>query len=380
VFLIVLLVLSTLSTENNVVEGKTKECSSCHSGIKTFGFYTDFPSEVALNTTFNGSVTIINYEGSDGNPHQLRDNQFTLEIQGTGIQLAEGETYTKTCPNLTKTGSRKVSWRLVAVKEGISSLVVHINSTAYYDHEGNEPDEYRYYKRSEAWNITVKELSLLLSAYTFSLEKGEIKNYSMTMMVLENISDLKINIPDSLQEMVTFNSTHPNWTGDGFTNLSKNESVVIQFSVFSKGKVGDENKFYKIFSKLFGYISLVLLLLISALGARATFIQEIMKKIFKKTSSKIKWHCALSFLLLLLSFIHGVYHILKRNTIFLDKFDVFLGDLSFIFMVVVAINGIFQKRLVKRYGFLSWRLVHSGGSLAALITGAVHTYLLQTII
>jgi len=397
----------------------SEECGSCHGSIRTFSLRENAPSEIPTNTTFSYEVVIINHAGNDGNAHHLKDNEFTLEIVGDVVRPAAGETYTKSCPDIltSKNGGpeeKTVNWTLETTGEGEAEIKVYVNSTAHYDHKSDgDPDDYRYFKESENRTITVKTLPIVLSDYAFSVQKEKTETFVLVMEVRENISGFVVEMPSNSRNPIAFNSSHPDWTGNGFHELSRDDIVLfeitftgersrdetvllrwkdssnttqsleLRFMVYSKGKGGGgDDKFYKDVSKVLGYVSLGLLVLLSVVGSRAKSVKKIVMKFFRKQRRRVVTHCILSYLLLATSLVHGLYHMIKKETLFLDpvkRFDIFLGDLSFVLMIIIALNGIYQKKLVDRIGYKNWRLIHAGGSVGILFTAVVHIYRLQTL-
>ena len=137
---------------------------------------------------------------------------------------------------------------------------------------------------------------------------------------------------------------------------------------------------HKDIGKYLGYFSFVMLIIVSLLGSRVEPIRKFTKIFLKKESTKATVHCGVSFLILFTSLTHGLFHMIRKSTLFLDIPERFLGNVSMLFMLVVALNGIFQTELVERYGFGNWRLIHAGASLGTLFTAAIHIYYLQSYI
>ena len=395
----------------------SEECGSCHDGIRTFSLRENAPLEIPTNTTFSYEVTIINHAGNDGNAHHLKDNEFTLEIVGDVVRPAAGETYTKSCPDIltSKNGGpeeKTVNWTLETTGEGKAAIKVYVNSTAHYDHKSDsDPDDYRYFKESENRTITVKPLPIVLSDYAFSVQKEKTETFVLVVDVRENISDFVVEMPSNLRNPIEFNSSHPDWIGNGFDELSKDDIVLfeitvtgerskeetvllrwkdssnntqsleLRFTVYSKGKGGGgEGKFYKDVSKFLGYFSLGLLVLLSVVGSRAKPVKVLMKKLSISSSEKITLHCWLSFVLLITSILHGVIHMVRKSTLFLDRGDVLLGDVSAVFMAILAVNGLVQRELIRSYGYKNWWFIHVGASVGAIVADVVHVLYAEEIL
>jgi len=137
---------------------------------------------------------------------------------------------------------------------------------------------------------------------------------------------------------------------------------------------------HKDIGKYLGYFSFVMLVIVSLLGSRVEPIRKFTKLFLKKESTKATVHCGISYLILFTSLTHGLFHMIRKSTFFLDIPERFLGNVSMLFMLVVALNGIFQTELVERYSFNTWRLIHAGASLGALLMAVIHIYYLQSYI
>ncbi len=129
---------------------------------------------------------------------------------------------------------------------------------------------------------------------------------------------------------------------------------------------------HKSIGKYLGYVSVVLLVVITLLGSRWNRVQDLMKRVFARSSTRVLAHCVLSFLLLFLSLTHGLFHIFRKDTLFLDDFDRFLGNVATFFMFIISVNGAFQKEMIARFSFRSWWQVHAVGAGLAILATVIH--------
>lgn len=132
--------------------------------------------------------------------------------------------------------------------------------------------------------------------------------------------------------------------------------------------------------KVLGFLSFFLLLIGAFLGLRAKPVKNFMKKLSLSSSEKISLHCWLSFVLLITSILHGVVHMVRKSTLFLGRGDVLLGDVSAVFMAIVAINGLVPREFIQRYGYKNWWLIHVGASAGAIATGIIHVFYAEGIL
>jgi len=227
----------------------------------------------------------------------------------------------------------------------------------------------------------------------------------------ENISDFSFELPPEPRNPISFNSSHPEWTGNGFANLSANDIVLIEvgftgkkvgeeivvlrwksssgsdqsielgFTVYQKpGEATGSDTFYKNLAKWLGYVSFCLLILVSVLGSRSAAVKKVVMKLFRKQRQRVVFHCIISFVLLVVSITHCLYHFIDQGTLFFGERDIFLGDISSLLMVIISLNGLFQKKLVEAIGYKNWWRAHAGGSIGAIVTALIHIYQLQTIL
>ena len=132
--------------------------------------------------------------------------------------------------------------------------------------------------------------------------------------------------------------------------------------------------------KVFGFLAVFLLLVSALMGLRMAWMKRLLLKFGLKGSLKVNFHCWLSFILIEAAILHGATHMIRKETNFLDRFDVILGMVSAVFMLVVAFNGLLQRTLVKRFGFQTWYLTHLLGSMVALGADLIHVFYAEGII
>lgn len=133
-------------------------------------------------------------------------------------------------------------------------------------------------------------------------------------------------------------------------------------------------------AKVLGFLSFFLLLICAFLGLRAKPVKVLMKKLSISSSEKITLHCWLSFVLLITSILHGVIHMVRKSTLFLDRGDVLLGDVSAVFMAILAVNGLVQRELIRSYGYKNWWFIHVGASVGAIVADVVHVLYAEEIL
>jgi hypothetical protein len=96
-------------------------------------------------------------------------------------------------------------------------------------------------------------------------------------------------------------------------------------------------------------------------------------KLFKHSKRRIRFHCFLSYIMILLSFIHIVtlWYGPYRLVVF-KCWEIVLGEVAIIIIIIVALNGMFQKKMVKWLGFDNWNRIHSWGSYISTSLVLIH--------
>jgi hypothetical protein len=352
---------------------------------------------------------VVNPDGNDGNPYELNDIELELIVQGNGTNLSSGETVTKSMEDIKKPGSGTVTWRLDAVSSGNSTLRVNAGGTAYYDHSNSKyPDEYRYDRETAPAAIIVKTLSATLSQYSFSVPEGNERDFVLTLTATENLTNVTAWVPGILGDILTVNSSHGNWTGAGVPFLGENEqlplelnlsgkravsrdvvfswenstgelqTIKVRFTVVGKGKKAGDQFPYTKYSRPLGYISAATMISLFVSGSRSPRVRKRTNRLFGNAARRVKVHCLVSYVALLTALVHAIFLMVKRETLYLDDDDVLLGYTALSLMGAVALNGIFQKWIAKKFGYRKWHLFHLLGSVVAIATAVIHILRLNT--
>jgi len=406
-----ILFLISLEPDPVTARGDSGECSSCHSGIKIYTLEADAPSEVVNGSDFRYTVAVENHDGSDGNPFDLNDIELSLEIGGENVTLAEGENATGTMPDLKGAGTGELSWQLRAISPGNVTLRAFVEGTAHYDHRNSKyPDDYVYMRKAPLEEITIKELAVRLTGYSFMVREGQEMEFGQTVTATENITDFAVWIPVGLESMLRVNSSHPGWTGTGIplldageqldlgfnftgngsvtddvvlswrTSTGELQTIRIRFSVLGVDDDGDDDFPYQEISRYMGYISAVTMISLFISGSRFPALKKRMNTLFGSAALRLRIHCWVSGVALLVATVHSTLLIAWRDTLHLDLRGVPLGYISLALMALVALNGIFQRMLVRKFGFRKWHLFHLLGSIVALGCAVVHILILNTVL
>jgi hypothetical protein len=130
---------------------------------------------------------------------------------------------------------------------------------------------------------------------------------------------------------------------------------------------------YHELGKYFGIASLALLLIGYFTGGTG-FLKRSGNRLFRNAARRTKFHCAMSYELLVLSLFHfavlfyGPFSRLDQILIW----QTVLGIIAMGLMIVIAVNGINQKRFVKAMGFANWKRIHAWGTYIATMLVVIH--------
>jgi hypothetical protein len=88
---------------------------------------------------------------------------------------------------------------------------------------------------------------------------------------------------------------------------------------------------------------------------------------------RIRWHCRISFFLILLSFVHGILLPFSPHAFTLRGLA--LGSSAFVILGALGFVGLYQKSLIERWGAKNWGKVHLVLTILAVIIVIVHAVL-----
>jgi hypothetical protein len=120
-------------------------------------------------------------------------------------------------------------------------------------------------------------------------------------------------------------------------------------------------------------ISAFVFLVIGYFTGGTGFLKKHANKLFRHARRRVRFHCALSYLVMVLSFYHlaTLWYGPYREVIF-NSWEIVLGEAAMIIMIIISLNGIFQRRMVKMMGFQNWRRIHSWGSYISTSLVVIH--------
>jgi cytochrome b561 len=148
---------------------------------------------------------------------------------------------------------------------------------------------------------------------------------------------------------------------------------------------------YRTIGRILGFLGFTLLVVSIFTGG---FFKKATKKINKAlrgSRKRIRWHCTISYLILLISLIHaallmyGHYSYAMWNGIFLigvpeEAPGVNWGTISLVIMICISLGGIFQKSISRKIGKKKWKRLHGWLSIIAVVLTVLHLVMIGTTI
>lgn len=362
------------------------ECEDCHSSSGGSGGYEFDPPIVVLSKPLicgpeeKVKVRLYVLPTSVYSVEDIEAMMVEMDVSGTVTGRA----------TLDPDGQDCLEWELGSGTDPLRSMIVTCSCICYYEHgsPGNKDDG--------AFNIEVRfDLNIVSSSlridrdFVLLPEEGS----SLSLRAIGSVSNLKVATSPTLEGKVsaTLDRTDLQDGGsamlsmtslsmgsmDGHLNLSWTESGMDRHAYIRvlrvRPKTADGTDLYHEIGKYTGISAFVLLVIGYLTGGTGPF-RRWGNKLFRTAARRTRFHCALSFEVLVLVMFHmlvlwyGPY----RELIWI--WEVVLGELALVVMAVIALNGMFQRRLVSFIGYQNWRRVHAWGTYIS--TGLVVVHML----
>lgn len=368
-------------------------CESCHSSSGGVGGYSYKDPVIKMvhdpfstpGSRFDVSLVIV-----PQNDYEMWSISGAISYTGDHISLVsepdiDGE--------IEGSGRAVVKWTFDALTEGTSKIEVSMEYEVYFKHDsGGNKDIGTYYDEIST-NMMVSDLSVSITPGSLILtDIGQTSQ--ITIEAKEEISNIGVIVPESLRgsikttvtsselsqgELSTITVTLMNLSDiEGeilitWTESSGEKEVPVVITIARLESSDSGGDIFLLIGQITG-ISATILLLVGYLSGGTGPLKRLGNKAFKTAEKRIKFHCKLSYLIMKLAFFHLVVLIYGpyRDVIF--DWEVVLGWVAILIMIVIAVNGIFQRRFIIRFGYENWRRVHAWGTYIA--TGLVVVHLL----
>lgn len=368
-------------------------CDSCHSSSGADGGYIYAPPIISIvHDPFYtpGSVFEISLVLVPQPDYEMRSLTGDITVNGGSVYLSSEESQAGV---IMESGKAAATWSLSAVTEGTANIEIDLRYDIFFKHSsGGNKDIGTYYDSISA-DIPILDLSLSISPGTVILtDQGETARIELSAD--DDISGIELELPPELDGIVEVGLTRtklPMGETAVVTITLKNETnmeseMIIRWTEGSEKKEaplkitivelrsGDAGgDLFLSVGQITGIAAFILVLIGYFIGG-TSFLKKKANALFKTAARRIRFHCALSYLVMQLAFFHIVVLIYGpyRET-FLD-WEVVLGWLAMLIMVIISINGIFQKRFIGFMGYQNWRRIHAWGTYMA--TGLIIVHLL----
>jgi hypothetical protein len=392
-YLIVFLIL--LPVLIGSVSGENEQCHDCHGtdGDYTFEYIAVrslTPRVVDPGSEFEHIIEL-------DHPGEYDAGSISIELDiSSAPDLTLLDKNTKQLSQFAG-GKKSVSFKL---KAGDSYNYQKIRSSVIYT--VNYHYDPTIYTEILDISITVDEALLIPSAWTIDMKKGVEKKINFE--VKENVKNISVIPSPTLEEIIELEYDQPQElspgkkfsiklnaynTGTGKLNIvyfdeeDKPHKLTIDIAVTQKMKKGGD--FWVQMGMITGILSWILLFISTIIGAPLRKVKVGLNKIFRRAVVRSEVHCSISYILVFLALFHAVivmgnhwYGAMLNSTFIIANPDmeyaefINLGTLSWIFMILVSVTGIFSKQLVKKMKYRPWRWTHNIITLTALVLAVTH--------
>jgi hypothetical protein len=375
---------------------KGASCESCHSpsSSRPSGGWVYHPPVISIisdpfyfpDTEFTVKLVI-----TDASDYEVRSISAEISLSNDGLTLiseAAGETGTN------NKGEPFVEWTLRTGTEGKTDIIVDLEYVVYYKHRiAGNADTATYFERITDTIITA-DLDLRVSPGTiFFEEEGAIQELVLTASkpissirieppaVLLNVLDIQMEKDElSAGENITVRIRLDNMT-EIISDLSISwieeggqRSTTVEIVITDPGSSESNIDIFWEVGKYTG-IAAFILILIGYFTGGASILKKPANRFFGSAKRRVDFHCALSFLTLILVLIHFIVLWYGPFRELILRWEVVLGEVALLIMIIVSLNGIFQRRLVKWMGFQNWKRIHAWGSGVIKVLVIVHMLL-----
>ncbi len=372
---------------------RAEDCDDCHSSSDpnpSGGYAYDEPVLSLVYDPFYqpDSDVRIRVWISHPDDYSVRDLSGTLSISDQNLQLTSGE---DGILEEDGDGGQGLYWDLRSSVEGVCGITVEVSFEIFFEHESPGSKDSATYTEILTCPIVVADLALRATPGTAILSKvGEVG--SIQLSADEEVEDISVQLSSSLEGLVEVSLDSTSLSSGGTTTidlelLSLNETsgyVTIYWK--EDGELKQQKVIIRILSLEGGDKSTDIYLLIGQITGGAAFIllligyftggSGILKKwsnkVFNTARKRIAFHCALSYEVLILAAFHFSTLIYGPYRELIWIWEVVLGEMAFVIMVMISINGIFQKRMIGWWGYQNWRRVHAWGTYITTFLLGIH--------
>ncbi len=341
-------------------------CEDCHSSSNPSGNWLYHPPILTFvhdpfyppNTTFTMRLKV-----TGASDYQIKDLSATLDERMDNLEVV-GELQGRTGTDAD--GDHIVEWELRTLDEGWSNVSAEVRYKVYYKH--NSPGA-----SNEASYVERISTSPLSANFDLSVTPGTLffdttgQQRELTLTALNNVTDIRLEIIPGLEDIFSIEVPRSDLNkGDSMTVMITLQNMTDMYlGLTLKWKEGETERRLPIrilisdpgqgsggkdilweVGKYTGIAAFTLLVIGYFTGGAV--LKEKANKFFKGAKRRVDFHCALSYVLLVLVLIHlsTLFYGPYRELIL--QWEVVLGWVALGIMMIIALNGIFQRWLVKK--------------------------------
>ncbi|MGA1820927.1 MAG: hypothetical protein ACMUIG_00210 [Thermoplasmatota archaeon] len=378
--------------------GSAEDCEECHSSSSSYpsgGYvYVPPPIYVVYDSSYApGSNFQLRLFVSPQSDYDIRDVKGRLSLESGNVIAAGGEPRS----SVDGGGRTVLTWEMEALYEGSAPFTITCDYTVHYRHTTGNSFDNAEYRKILTGNLIIADVAVQASPGTVGLsETGESAIVNITARA--NITELDADPDGSIADLIDITAL-PSYLSEGDTvsmtvTLRTKESaegnITLSWREGPEGKslkirvsiipIKDQDRgidWYHEFGKYTGILSLVLLLTGYFTGGTGP-LKGYSNRLFKTAVKRIKFHCALSYEILALSVFHLAVLVWGpfRQQVWIWENS--LGFIALGLMIIISLNGIFQKKMVKSIGYQNWKRIHAWGTYTATVLVIIHAVSIGT--
>lgn len=381
--------LIIMATAGSVSADDCEDCHSSSSSSPSGGYvYVPPPIYVKYDSSYTpGSQFQLKLYASPQSDYSIRDVTGILSLENENVRMVSGEPGSST----DSAGRIVLTWDMEAVSEGSTPFSITCDYTIFYGHRSGGSADEADYRKVLTGDLIIADLAVQASPGSIGLsEKGEFTVVNISAR--SNITDLDVSADRSIADLLEI-TTLPMALSEGDTasikvtlldkkaadgNItlswmegSEEKSLLIHVSIIPIKDVDRSIDWYHEFGKYTGILSLILLLTGYFTGGTGP-LKKYSNRLFGTAVKRIKFHCALSYEILILSIFHLAVLIYGPFSQQIWIWENALGFIALSLMIIISLNGIFQKAMVRKIGYQNWRRIHAWGSYTATILVIIH--------
>jgi hypothetical protein len=366
-------------------------CSECHQNISENCRFNPTSSSAVLPTQLSETSTLItlpiDISGSGSNSdYRIRDLTVTLTSANGKINIQNSE---QTWNNLYPGGKIFFTSTISGVQESKDTLIFELSAWNTH-HASTFSDSYTY--------------DVDISLGGSNSQQPAVEPSTRSLYLTEKLATLQLFIQRDIQNLIISSSNYIALDPNNIETLHEGDVVDITITVASENKLEEnltitwsettgnqllqlfvsyvppppeEVNYYSLAGRILGIISFSLLVVSIVFSGINRRIRSHVDRVINP-QKRIRIHCLISWILLILSITHGLLLLLGPYADFLAKPEIILGYLTAVSMFLVSVNGSFRNYILKKIGSNLWRKTHGYYSHIALILCIIHACLIGT--